>query len=155
LLHAWVTAENVNDLVTSCGFDRDIDLLSLDMDGMDYWVWKALTCARPRVVVAEYESTWGPEARMTRPYRPDFGGDTLDNVPTGGASLPALVALGREKGYRLVGCDRFCYNAFFLRNDVGADRFPEIPARDCFHHLAIPLRYQLLPFLRKTEWVEV
>ncbi|HTU21711.1 MAG TPA: hypothetical protein VMG10_26980, partial [Gemmataceae bacterium] len=72
LVHAWVTAENVNDLVSGHGFVGDIDLLSLDMDGMDFWVWKALTCIRPRVVVLEVNTRWGPHASVALPYQPDF-----------------------------------------------------------------------------------
>src|SRR5207245_1991562 len=65
LVHSWVTAENVNGLIESHGFGGAIDLLSLDMDGVDYWVWKALTVASPRVVVLEYNNLWGPDEART------------------------------------------------------------------------------------------
>jgi hypothetical protein len=132
LVHAWVTAENVNTLVSANGFDGDIDLLSLDLDGMDYWVWKALTCSRPRVVVLEFNYRWGPRRAVTVPYRPDFRVEGHKHPWCCGASLPAFVKLGRERGYRLVGTHRLDFNALFLRSDTGPDLFPEVSAEEVF-----------------------
>jgi hypothetical protein len=132
LVPAWVTAENVNPLVSGHGFAGDIDLLSLDIDGMDYWVWKALTCTRPRVVVLEFNFRWGPERAVTLPYRADFRVEGNKHPWCCGASLPAFVKLGRERGYRLVGTHRQEFNAVFLRDDVGADLFPEVSVAEAF-----------------------
>ena len=133
LVHAWITAENVNELVAANDFAGDIDLLSVDMDGMDYWIWKALTCIRPRVVVLEFNARWGPYASVTSPYRPDFRLDwDHPSWLTTGASLAAFVKLGRERGYRLVGIHRGGVNALFLRSDTGADCFPEVTPEECF-----------------------
>jgi hypothetical protein len=129
---AWITAENVNQVLLEHGFTGDIDLLSLDLDGMDYWVWKALTCIRPRVVILEFTSRWGPYRAVTIPYRADFRAD-WDRFPwCHGASLSAFVKLGRERGYRLVGTNWHGFNALFLRNDVGTDFFPEVSPAECF-----------------------
>jgi hypothetical protein len=138
LCHAWITAENVNDLVAGGGFAGDIDLFSLDMDGMDFWIWKALTCIRPRVVVLEFNSRWGPYASVATPYQPDFRPD-WDRQPwfCGGASLAAFVKLGRERGYRLVGTHRGGVNAIFLRADTGVDLFPEVTPIECFRRIPI------------------
>jgi hypothetical protein len=64
------------------------------------------------------------------------------------------VKLGRAKGYRLVGCNRYCFNAVFLRDDVGADLFPEVPAARCFDHprLQVACREQTAA---SGPWVEV
>ena len=135
MVSEWVTAENVNDVVRKQGFEGDIDLFSLDMDGVDYWIWKALTVVRPRVMVLEYQDILGPERAVTVPYDPKFvcirGKYGTDYA---GASLRAYVKLGREKGYRLVGCEHYGYNAFFLREDVGRDLFPEVTVESCFAH---------------------
>lgn len=146
LVHAWITAENVNDLVSSHGFSGDIDLLSLDMDGMDFWVWKALTCIRPRVVVVEINARWGPHRAVTVPYHADFCLDTNRHPWCHGASLAAFAKLGRERGYRLVGTNRSGVNAIFLRSDLGVDHFPEVTPVECF---------QRVPVLRgwKPEWI--
>lgn len=157
LVSAWVTAENVNQLIINNGFQGEVDLLSLDMDGVDYWIWKAIECISPRVVVVEYQSMWGSDRAVTVPYRPDFAGEFNEyHLNYGGASLPAFVKLGREKGYRLVGCQRYEFNAFFMREGVGCDIFPEIDAAQCLKHAktkhAIEHR---LPQVIDRMWVEV
>ena len=70
--HEWITAEGVNQIIRKYGFDGDVDLLSLDLDGMDYWVWKAIDCINPRVVVLEYNAIWSASHAVTIPYKPDF-----------------------------------------------------------------------------------
>jgi hypothetical protein len=130
----WITAENVNEIVRRHGFDGDLDLLSLDLDGVDYWVWKALACVQPRVVVLEYNAIWSAARAVTIPYRPDFQMD-FSRVPFyHGASLAAFVKLGREKGYRLVGCERSQTNAIFVRSDVAPSLFPEVPPEKCLSY---------------------
>src|SRR5207247_8322866 len=54
VLHCNVTAENINSTLLQNGLRGDIDLLSIDIDGNDYWVWKAIDAIAPRVVVIEY-----------------------------------------------------------------------------------------------------
>src|SRR5262249_50368106 len=135
LVNAWIMTENVNGLIRGNGFEGEIDLLSLDMDGVDYWIWKAIDCIRPRVVVLEYNWVLGTERAVTIPYKADFHYNPCDTHNEHfyfGASLPAFVKLGREKGYRLVGCEAWGYNAFFIRSDAGQDIFPEIDAAECF-----------------------
>jgi hypothetical protein len=132
LVAAWVTAANANALAAEHGFAGDIDLLSLDMDGIDFWVWKALTVVRPRAVILEFIGRWGPEMSVTVPYRTDFRLDLSKRPYYCGASLSAFAKLGREKGYRLVGLQRLGFNALFLRADTGADLFPELTPAECF-----------------------
>jgi hypothetical protein len=113
---AWITRDNINDLLRDFGVPRDLDLLSIDVDGNDYWVWNAIDAVEPRVLVIEYNSGFGCERAVTVPYDPAFR--RREKHPSGyyfGASLRALVALGREKGYRFVGCDSSGVNAFFVR----------------------------------------
>ncbi|MDQ6675554.1 MAG: hypothetical protein M3069_33300 [Chloroflexota bacterium] len=155
--HAWVTAENVNDLLISNGLTGEIDLLSLDIDGVDYWVWKAMTAVSPRVIIAEVQAIWKSEASVTVPYRADFTTEYIDGFGVySGASLPAFVKLAKEKGYRLVGCQRYGFNAVFVRNDVGMDILPEIPAEDCFGHPFCTWAHDvLLPRVSDKVWVAV
>jgi hypothetical protein len=129
-VQAWITAENVNSLVAANHFAGDIDLLSLDIDGMDYWVWKALDCIQPRVVLLESRVEWGPEKAVTIPYDPNFVMEFDGSPWYGGASLPAFVKLAREKGYRLVGSTRLGFNVFFIRCGLGEDVFPEVAASE-------------------------
>ncbi|MFZ3059414.1 MAG: hypothetical protein WA102_06685 [Candidatus Methanoperedens sp.] len=150
---AWVTAENINELLRENGITDEIDLLSLDVDGVDYWLWKSLKEINPRVVVLEYMNIWGPDKAMTVPYKPDF--NRFDTHPDFfGASLLAFVKLGKEKGYRLIGCNKYGFNAFFIRNDIGIDVFPEISPDDCLKHPQA-LDKNRLSAVEKLGWIEV
>lgn len=133
LVQAWITAENVNELISSNGFTGEIDLLSIDVDGVDYWLWKAIDVVQPRVVVLEYNNRWPSDQSVTVPYSADFRCQNpyQDGEGYFGASLPAFVKLGREKGYRLIGANGPHTNAFFMRNGVGEEFFPEVPAAAC------------------------
>jgi hypothetical protein len=154
-INAWVNTENVDSLISSYGFRDEIDLLSIDLDGVDYWVWKAIACINPRVVILEYNNVWEADKSVTIPYDQDF--NRYDTHPQyWGASLSGFVKLGREKGYRLVGCNRYCFNAFFIRIGVGDDIFPEIVPDTCFGHPYVKhKREKFLSQLNKYDWVEV
>ena len=113
----------------------EIDLLTIDLDGNDYWIWDAIQCISPRVVVVEYDNSWGPEDAVSMQYDRDFvWRNQYPGMPECGASLAAFVSLARRKGYRLVGSQMRCFNAFFLRADVGCDVFPEVSIESCLTH---------------------
>lgn len=119
----FITAENVNEVFGRHGVPESFDLLSLDIDGNDYWVWKALR-ARPRVVVIEYNIHFGLDLARTIEYDADF---VWDGSLYCGASLAALRRLGDTKGYALIYTDRWSPNAFFvLRSELPPD-FVEEP----------------------------
>jgi hypothetical protein len=127
---AFVNRETVNDIFRDAGFAGDIGLLSIDVDGIDYWVWDAIDVVAPRIVVIEFNSVFGCEHSVTVPYDPEFDYTVAHSSRLYfGASLPALVALGKRKGYRFVGCESHGANAFFVRDDVGR-RLPRLTARD-------------------------
>ena len=128
---SWVTVDNVNDLFTHNGFDGKLDLLSLDIDGVDYWIWDALTIVRPGIVVVEVQDIWGAEEAVTVPYRDLFDEGPASGFNYCGASLAAWVKLNRRKGYRLVGATPEGLNAFFVREDLAADALPEVSAASC------------------------
>jgi len=115
VVQAFVTKENINELIKNSGIKGKIDLLSIDIDGNDYWVWNEIDSVRPRVVVIEYNSILGIEP-ITIPYNPKF--ERLKAHPGGfyyGASLAALEKLASSKGYILVGCNTWGFNAFFVQ----------------------------------------
>ena len=128
--HALVNAENVDALIAQGGVSGEIDLLSIDIDNNDYWVWQAVTAVRPRVVVIEYNATLHPPLALVVPYH---ASRQWDGSSYFGASLEALVRLGRSKGYHLVGCNFAGANAFFVREDVAGDHFLE-PATAVEHY---------------------
>lgn len=122
---AFVDAENINSILLKNGISGDIGLLSIDIDGLDYWVWKAIDCISPRIVICEYNSLFGKKAAVTVPYVKNFQRTKAhySNVYWG-ASLKALEILGRKKGYSLVASNSAGNNAFFVRNDVLGDLKP-------------------------------
>jgi hypothetical protein len=141
VVESLVTAENIDALIQRGGLDGEIDLLSIDIDYNDYWVWKAIRGIDPRVVVIEYNATLRPPMSLTVPYQPNGRWDGSNFY---GASLEALARLGADKGYRLVGCSLAGVNAFFVRADLCADRFVE-PAT-AQEHYEPPRHYlHLLP----------
>ncbi|MBA3430386.1 MAG: hypothetical protein H0U16_02750 [Actinobacteria bacterium] len=89
-------------------------MLSIDVDGADYWLWRELDLFRPRIVVIEYNSVLGPTDSLVEPRDRR---DTYDKAAYGGASIAALRALGKAKGYRLIHTEMTGNNAFFLRED--------------------------------------
>ena len=111
---SFVTPENVEQLFEQANVPAEPDLLSIDIDGDDYWVWSALTTYRPRLVVIEYNAGLSTVHRLVqdRSRGPWRGTDFF------GASLGALIALGESKGYRLVHTDTTGVNAFFVRTDL-------------------------------------
>ena len=157
---ARVTAENVNSIITEHGFTGEIDLLTIDIDGIDYWIWNAIDCVSPRVIVLEYQDIIGPDRALTVPYNPDFNASDYKanerNANYVGASLPAFAKLAEQKGYRLVGCNRYGYNAFFVRSAIGEKHLPGVQVDACLKHpwnkFGMENRF---PAVKDMDWVEV
>jgi len=157
IAHHWITRGNINQIISDNGFSGEIDLLSLDIDGNDYWIWKEMDCISPRVVVLEYNHLWGPDRAVTVPYADDFkAGFTKYGSDYAGASLMAFVKLAKEKGYRLVGTNAISTNAFFVRTDIECSWLPEIDTHSCFDHPRAKFGMtQRLPGIKDKPWVEV
>lgn len=115
----FITRENINEILDECGFRGDIGLLSIDIDGNDYWVWESIDVIKPRIVVCEYNSVFGNSRSVTVPYNASFKRtDAHYSNLYFGASLPALCLLASRKGYDFVGSNSTGSNAFFVRNDL-------------------------------------
>ena len=118
---AWITRENIDALLAGAGFSRDVGLLSIDIDGNEYWIWEAIESLRPRIVIVEYNSVFGL-APISIPYQEDFSrsGAHHSNLYYG-CSLAALGHLAKKKGYLLLGSNVWGHNAFFVRGDVAGE----------------------------------
>jgi hypothetical protein len=115
---AFIDADNINQLVSQGGLTGDIGILSIDIDGNDYWVWERLNVVNPIIVVCEYNAVFGAGNAITVPYDPHFvRGNAHYSHLYFGCSLKALQILGKKKGYSLVGTTSVGNNAFFVRND--------------------------------------
>lgn len=135
ILNKLVTAKNIDGLLSENLSESEIDILSIDIDGNDYWIWQAIKSIRPRLLVIEYNSSLGREKSVTIPYEPMF--DRYQKHPSGfyhGATLPALISLSNSKGYKLVGCESHGVNAFFVRADlIESSKIKELSFQEAFY----------------------
>ena len=167
-VQAFITRENINSLISEQGIAGEIGLLSVDIDGVDYWVWEAITVVQPAIVVAEYNSLLGPERAVTVPYDPAFQRAKAHHSHSYyGASLAALVALGRRKGMAFVGSNTAGNNAFFVRRELLGGPLRELTAaegyvrrgfreaRDADGKLIFPTFEEEAALVNALPWVEV
>ena len=125
----FITKENINELIRRSGFNEDLGLLSVDIDGNDYWVWEAIDSIQPRLVVAEYNSVFGLDP-VSIPYQADFLRTKAHHSNLYyGCSLAALTHLATRKGYIFAGSNLRGNNAFFVRKDV-AGSLPQLTAQE-------------------------
>ena len=115
-VRAIVGPDNINDLLDDAGVPDEPGIVSIDIDGNDYYVWQAMA-RRPRVLITEYNASLplGSDEKLVQPRSDQIAVEGTDFF---GASLGALEALGAEKGYSLVHTDLAGVNAFFVRNDL-------------------------------------
>jgi hypothetical protein len=129
-LCSFITRENIDELFKKAGFSGDIGLLSIDVDGNDYWIWESIRSVSPRIVVCEYNSIFGPNACVTIPYDPSFERSKAHySCLYFGASLSALCHLASNKGYDFVGSNSMGTNAFFVRKDFN-HKLQKLTARE-------------------------
>lgn len=110
-----IVAENIEKLFKKYNVPKEFDLLSIDIDSNDYYVWDAIKNYFPRMVIIEYNSKIPLNKSKSIKYNPNQVWDRTNYM---GASLLALKRLGDKNGYTLVSCDNLGVNAFFVRNDL-------------------------------------
>ena len=127
---AFIDRDDIDGLIASHGFAGEIGLLSIDIDGNDYWVWERIAGIDPVIVVVEYNSLFGPDRAVSIPYAPGFERTHAHHSNLyWGASLGAMCRLGHAKGYAFVGSNRAGNNAFFVRANRRGD-LPALSARE-------------------------
>ena len=136
---AFITKDNINTILERSGMIGEIGLLSIDIDGNDYWIWKEISVVRPAIVVCEYNARFGSKRAITIPYQSDFVRENahFSNIYYG-ASLQALSRLGETKGYALAGCNSAGNNAFFVRQDLLSGSIRKLTAEEAF----VPCRFR-------------
>ena len=154
LTQAWITAENVNDLLTRSGCAGEVDVFSLDIDGNDYWVWNAIEAINPRLLVFETNNVIPSDKSLTIEYQPDF--DSRSNETDYlGVSLLAMRKLCKTRGYRMIGANRHGFNVFFLREDEGVDFLPEVGIHEVHDNLCTRSAQTRWPLVKDMPWKEV
>lgn len=130
---AFVTKENVNNIVKKYDFNQNIGLLSIDIDGNDYWVWDAISSINPDVLIIEYNSLFGSEKSLTLKYDQNFVRPNRGIYRClYGASLTALTNLSEKKGYSLVAVNSNGNNAFYVRNELLNEKIYKQNVSKCF-----------------------
>jgi len=155
LVKAWITKKNINSLIKKNSITGNIDLLSLDVDGVDYWLWESLTVASPRVVVLEFANYIPADKSLTVPYKDDFVRSDI-HLDFMGASLKAFIKLAKKKGYTFVGTNLYGFNAFFVRNDQPLDWYSPVSIKQALsHHQAQEGLKNRWPSVKDLPWIEV
>ncbi|NBX85589.1 MAG: hypothetical protein EBQ95_08315 [Gammaproteobacteria bacterium] len=126
-----MTFLNCYNILLKSGFDQDLGILSIDIDGNDYYIFEAINFYKPRIIICEYNSVFGPDRKISIPYKEDFYRTSAhySNLYWG-ASLSAFVHLAENKGYAFVGTNSTGLNAFFVRQDLVNDKLNVLTAND-------------------------
>ena len=130
---SFITRENINSILDESGFDKNLGILSVDIDGVDYYVLEALESWTPCILIVEYNGIFGANRPVTVPYDANFnrGSKHYSNLYYG-ANLPAFLYLADKRGYALVGTNSVGSNAFFVRRDLLNDKVLEITLQQCY-----------------------
>jgi hypothetical protein len=152
----WISKDNINDILASNDFTGEIDLLSVDLDGLQYYIFKELHAVSARVIVFESSNMIPENLSITIPYREDFNMYDGKNDPEfRSVSHMATVKLMRSKGYRLIGSHRHGFNLIFLRNDVGKEIFPEVDYKEYYNTPHSVNRQKAWNKVADLPWLEV
>lgn len=146
-----VKQENINQLIEEAGFNGEIGLLSIDIDGNDYWIWDALEIVKPQVVIIETHNEFGNEDIVV-PYDPDyfFPGE---HPVYHGASPVAMTKLAQQKGYRLVGANELGFNFIFIKNGIAEKEIPEVSVESLLQHPSIIEGFRKFEEIRDWEYI--
>jgi hypothetical protein len=128
---AFITKENINQLMQLSGFKKQVGILSIDIDGNDYWIWNEINVIEPSIVIVEYNSRLGNEKSYVVPYDSNFERKAAHySMIYYGASLKALIKLATQKGYAFVCCNKAGNNAFFVKKELLNDKVREADIND-------------------------
>jgi len=129
----FITVNNINTIFENNGFQGRIGILSIDIDGNDYWIWNAIKCVLPDIVICEYNHRFGKERAVTIPYAPDFVREKAHySCIYYGASIQAFVQLAKKKRYSLVAGNSSGNNIFFVRDDLLNATVRKKDVSECF-----------------------
>ena len=149
---AMVKRENVNELIKSAGIEGEIGLLSIDIDGNDYWIWDAIDVISPRVVIIETHNEFGLN-NIVVPYNPDYSFPGKHPIYHG-ASPVAMNNLAKRKGYRLVGANDMGFNFIFIKNGIADTLIPEVSVESVLSHPSVKEGYKKFEEIKDWEYLE-
>ncbi len=147
-----VTRENINDLILSAGYKGEIGLLSIDIDGNDYWIWDAITIVQPDVVIIETHNEFGMN-NIVVPYDADYSYPGKHPIYHG-ASPVAMTKLANKKGYRLIGANDLGFNFIFVKNGLAEKELKEVPVESVLTHPSVNEGYEKFEPIKNWEYLE-
>jgi hypothetical protein len=147
-----VNRENINPIIKEAGFEGEIGLLSMDIDGNDYWIWDALEVISPNVVIIETHCEFGLH-NIVVPYDPNYSypGKHPDYH---GASPIAMTKLANKKGYRLVGANELGFNFIYVKNGIGDSLIPEVSVESVLEHPSVKESYKKFEPIKDWDYLE-
>lgn len=151
-VHQLVNRENINSTIKGAGYQGDIGLLSIDIDGNDYWIWDALDVVSPKVVIIETHNVFGLN-NIVVPYDANYSYPGL-HPSYHGASPIAMTKLAHKKGYRLVGANELGFNFIYVRNDIEADKIPEVSVESVLQHPSVEKGYSKFEDVKNWEYLK-
>ena len=150
---AIITRENINQLIKEGGLEGEMDLLSIDIDGNDYWIWDAITQVNPRVVIIETHVEFGMNPIVV-PYDANYMYPGKHPVYHG-ASPAAMQILANKKGYRLVATNELGINHIYVRNDLAEDLIPEINVATTLTHPKTVNSFKDFEAVKDWEYIRI
>jgi len=151
-IQAIIQRENINELIEKAGLSGEIELLSIDIDGNDYWVWDSLTVVQPKVVVIETHTEFGLE-NIVVPYDPNYMYPGKHPIYHG-ASVIAMNKLAEKKGYRLVGANDLGMNQIYIRKDLLTEELPSISPESTLWHPKAKADYARFHEVKDWEYIK-
>ena len=118
-INEFITKDNINNIIKKFNIPKKLGLLSLDIDGVDYWVLNKLSVLDPSIIICEYNSLFGQKKSVTVPYKENFiRSDMHHSNLYYGASIKAFIDLMKKKNYFLIGTNSAGNNAFFVKKNI-------------------------------------
>ena len=129
----FITRENVDEIIKEWAAEEEVGLLHIDVDGNDFWLWDAIKCITPSIVIVEYNALFGSERAITVPYTKDFRRHVAHySGQYAGASLAAITRLGQQKGYALIGTNSAGNNAYYVHASQLSDEVRPVTVEAAF-----------------------
>ena len=147
-----VTKENINEIISANGFSGEIELLSIDIDGIDYWIWDAINVVDPKVVIIETKNEFGTNDIVV-PYDPNYVFPGKHPIYQG-ASPIAMTKLAKRKGYRLVGANDLAYNFIYIKKGYADNLIPEVSVESLLHHPSVKEGYLLFEEIKNWDYLK-
>jgi len=147
-----VKTDNINQLIKDANLKGNIDVLSIDIDGNDYWIWDAITEVSPNIVIIETHIELGMR-NIVVPYDPDYFFPGKHPIYHG-ASPIAMVNLAQRKGYRLVGANDLGFNFIFVKNGMGDNELPEVSIKSVLWHPSVKECFKKFEPIKDWEFIE-